>query len=174
MTEKTKIDWVAGYSFSNKNEPDMKRYRYIRRRQDTTEYFLLFSDNADLSSESQMWFNLNEKYYPASVTFPDNLNFSGFKPELRAGIYFEDKKREFSARNFGYSKASSASDFDCNYLPVDEIFTDENINLTDGIKLTEITSPSDSYNASNKQISGYICCKTSFHFKNKPIYRIKS
>ena len=29
---KTKIDWVAGYSFSNKNEPDLKRYRYIRRQ----------------------------------------------------------------------------------------------------------------------------------------------
>ena len=26
----TKIDWVAGYSFSNKKEPDIKRYRYIR------------------------------------------------------------------------------------------------------------------------------------------------
>ncbi len=35
----TRIDWVAGYSFSNKNEPDVKRYRYIRDSQDTTQYF---------------------------------------------------------------------------------------------------------------------------------------
>ena len=50
-------------------------------------------------------------------------------------------------------------------LPVDEIFTDDNINLTDGIKLAEITSLSDSYNASNKQLAGYIAAKLPFSSK---------
>ena len=158
----TRIDWVAGYSFSNKKEPDMKRYRYIRNNQDTTQYMLIFSDNPDLSSESQMWFNLNEKVITASVNFVRQLDFAEFKPEIRAGFYFEDKKREFSARNFGYAKASNESVFGMTTLPVNEIFTDENINLTDGIKLTEITSLSDSYNASNKQIAGYIAAKLPF------------
>jgi hypothetical protein len=62
----TRIDWVAGYSFSNKKEPDMKRYRYIRSDADTTQYFLLFSDNADLSSESQL---------PLLLISPENLIF---------------------------------------------------------------------------------------------------
>jgi len=155
----TKIDWVAGYSFSNKNEPDTKRYRYIRNDQDTTQYFLLFSDNPDLSSESRMWLKLNENIISASVNFVRQFDFSGFKPEIRSGFYFEDKKREFSSRNFGYSKASNQSEFGMTNLPVDEVFTDANINLTNGIKLTEITSLSDSYSASNKQISGYIAAK---------------
>ena len=30
----TKIDWVTGISFSNKNEPDLRRYRYIRSTED--------------------------------------------------------------------------------------------------------------------------------------------
>jgi len=155
----TRIDWVAGYSFSDKNEPDLRRYRYIRSTEDTTQYFLLFNDNADLSSESQMWFTLNEKVFSGSVNFFRQLDFSGFRPELRAGIYLESKSREFTARNFGYSKASQESDFDRTTLPVNEIFVDENINLTDGIKLAEVTSLSDSYSASNKQISGYIALK---------------
>jgi hypothetical protein len=155
----TKIDWVAGFSFSNKNEPDLRRYRYIRSDEDTTQYFLLFNDNADLSSESQMWFRLNEKVFSFSVNFIRQLDLSGFKPELRAGVYIENKTREFTARNFGYSKAGPTSDFDRTTLPVDEIFVDENINLTDGIRLSEVTSLSDSYNASNKQISGYIAVK---------------
>jgi hypothetical protein len=161
----TKIDWVAGFSFSNKNEPDQRRYRYLRSTEDTTEYFLLFNDNADLSSESQMWFTLNEKVFSASVNFFRQLSFSGFRPELRAGIYLENKKRDFTARNFGYSKAGPASDFDRTTLPVDEIFTDENINLTDGIRLAEVTSLSDSYSAANKQISGYISLKIPFSSK---------
>jgi TonB-dependent receptor len=161
----TKIDWVAGYSFSNKNEPDQRRYRYIRSSQDTTQYFLLFGDNADLSSESQTWFSLNEKVISAAVNFFRQLDFSGFRPELRTGIYMENKRREFTARNFGYSKAGPASTFDQTTLPVDQIFIDENINLTDGIKLAELTSLSDSYNASNKQISGYISLKIPFSSK---------
>jgi hypothetical protein len=156
---KTKIDWVAGYSYSNKNEPDTKRYRYLRSEQDTTEYFLLFADNADLSSQSRMWFRLNEDIISTSVNLVKQIDFSGFKPELRAGFYFENKTRDFSARNFGYTKASKSSLFDITTLSVNEIFTDANINLTDGIKLTEITSLSDSYDATNKQLAGYLAAK---------------
>lgn len=158
----SKIEWVAGYSFSNKKEPDMKRYRYIRSTQDTTQYFLLFADNADLSSESQMWVNLNEKIITASANFVKQLTFSEFKPEFRTGFYFEDKQREFGARNFGYSKASNSSLMGSTILPVDQVFADNNLNLTTGIKLSEITSPSDSYNASNNQLAGYVAVKLPF------------
>jgi hypothetical protein len=161
----TRIDWVAGYSYSDKNEPDTKRYRYIRSSQDTTQYFLLFSNNPDLSSESQMWINLREHIVSASANFVRQFNFSGFKPEFRTGFYFEDKKREFAARNFGYSKASSESAFNMTTLPVSEVFTDNNINLTEGIKLAEITSLSDSYNATNKQVAAYIAAKLPFTSK---------
>lgn len=154
-----KIDWVAGYAFSNKNEPDIKRTRYLRDERDTTQYFMLFSDNADLSSQSQMWLNLREDIITASVNFTNEFDFSGFKPELRTGIYLENKVREFKARNFGWATAGSQSELDITTLPADEIFTDENINLTDGVKLSEVTSPSDSYNASNKQISGYLSAR---------------
>lgn len=154
-----KIDWVAGYSFSNKNEPDAKRYRYIRSSEDTTQYFMLFSDNADLSSESRMWFKLNENILSASVNIVKQFHISGFDPELRAGMYLEDKKRDFSARNFGDAKASTNSVLSSTTLPIGEIFTDTNINLANGIKLSEVTSLSDSYNAANKLFSGYVSAK---------------
>lgn len=158
----TKVDWVLGYSLSNKNEPDMKRYRYIRDSQDTSMYFLLFSDNPDLSSQSRMWTKLNESLISGAVNFVKQFNFSEFKPEFRTGIYFEDKNRDFSARNFGYATASNSSTMAMTTLPIDEIFTDNNINLNDGIKLEEITSLSDSYKASNKQIAGYVAAKLPF------------
>ena len=161
----TKFDWVAGYSISNKKEPDMKRYRYIRNTQDTTQYMLIFSDNPDLSSESQMWINLNETVVTLSVNYVKQLTFRESKPEIRAGFYFEDKKREFAARNFGYSKSTNESVMGSTTLPVDRVFADNNINLTTGIKLIEITSPSDSYNASNNQVAGYVAVKLPFTSK---------
>jgi hypothetical protein len=161
----TKIDWVLGYSFSNKKEPDDKRYKYINNSQGNSPYVILFSDNADLSSISRMWFKLNEKLLSGGINLVKEFDFSGFNPELRSGIYLEDKSRIFSARNFGYEKGSSESVLGLTSLPIDKIFIDENINLTDGIKLAEITALSDSYNASNKLLSGYIAAKLPFTSK---------
>lgn len=156
---KTVIDWVAGYSYSNKNEPDIRRYRYIRSDTNDNEYFMLFSDNPDLSSQSRMWFRLSENIYSASVNLIKQLDLNGFMPELKSGVYYEDKNRTFSARNFGYARAGSGSDFARTSLPADEVFTDENINLTSGIKLSEITSLSDSYEAANNLLAGYLALK---------------
>jgi len=153
---RTKIDWIMGYASSNKNEPDTKRYRYLRDEVDTDKYLLLFSDQADLSSQSRMWINLNESTISGSINFTRQMILGGIQPEIKAGLYIEHKDRSFNARNFGYAKGSLASTFGQTYLPVDQIFRDENINLTDGIKLTEVTSLSDSYTAGNNQISGYV------------------
>lgn len=156
---KTKIDWILGYASSNKKEPDTKRYRYLRDETDESRYMLLFSDQPDLSSQSRMWINLRESTMSGMVNYTRQLNMGGFQPELKAGIYIENKDRSFHARNFGYAKASSESVFGQTYLPVEQIFTDANINLTSGIKLSEVTAPSDSYTAGNKQIAAYISTK---------------
>ena len=113
-----------------------------------------------------MWFRLNEKVTSASVNFTRQLNFHGFRPELRAGIYLENKNERIYSKKFRIYKSKQLHLIsDQTTLPVDQIFTDENINLTNGIKLAEITSPSDSYNASNKQIAGYIAVKLPFTSK---------
>lgn len=155
----SKMDWIIGYAVSNKKEPDTKRYRYIRDEADNTKYMLLFSDQADLSSQSRMWINLNEKTISVSLNFTRQLNISGINPEIKAGLYFENKDRSFHARNFGYAKGSPESTFGQSTLPVDQIFTDENINLSNGIKLMEVTALSDSYTASNLQIAGYLSAR---------------
>jgi len=156
---KTRIEWILGYASSNKKEPDTKRYRYLRDETDENKYMLLFSDQPDLSSQSRMWINLSENTMSALINFTRQLDMGGFKPEIKVGLYIENKDRSFHARNFGYAKASLESVFGQTYLPVDQIFTDENINLTTGIKLSEVTALSDSYTAGNNQIAGYLSAK---------------
>jgi hypothetical protein len=153
------LDWIMGYSASIKNEPDTKRCRYIQSLQNPDVYMLLFSDQADLSSLSRMWIHLNENAESAALNLSYRMNISGFRPEIKTGFYFENKDRKFVARNFGYAKGSSESVFGQTTLPIDQIFTNSNINLTNGIKLMEVTSLSDSYTASNHQISGYISAR---------------
>ncbi|HBC80164.1 MAG TPA: TonB-dependent receptor [Bacteroidales bacterium] len=156
---KTKIDWIVGYASSNKREPDTKRYRYLRDETDPDKYMLLFSDQADLSSQSRMWINLKENTLSAMVNFTKQMSFGGFQPEIKAGVYVENKGRTFHARNFGYAKGSAISEFGQTYLPIDQIFTNANINLTNGIKLTEVTALSDSYDAGNNQIAAYLSAR---------------
>lgn len=160
---KISIDWVGGYSFSNKNEPDIRRYRYIRSDTDPTGYFMLFSDNADLSSQSRMWLGLSENLYSLALNIKKEFDLNGFSPALTGGIYYEDKNRSFDARNFGYAMGSSNSVFRTVHLPVEAIFAEENINQTTGIRLSEITSLSDSYEANNNLIAGFLAAKIPFH-----------
>ncbi|MCX6335437.1 MAG: carboxypeptidase-like regulatory domain-containing protein [Bacteroidia bacterium] len=157
--ESTKLDWVLGYAYSNKKEPDTRRFRYIRDQVDTSRYMLLFADQADLSSQSRMWIDLVEHTTSGSVNFTRKLIINSFMPEIKTGLYYEQKQRSFNARNFGYAKGSSASVFGQTTLAVSGIFNDANLNLTDGIKLMEVTSLSDSYTASNLQMAGYLTAK---------------
>jgi len=154
-----KTEWIGGYSYSARNEPDTKRYRYIRSQNDPNLYLLLFGDQADLSSVSRMWIKLHENTITGAVNFSFRPAMSGTTAELRTGLYYENKAREFNARNFGYAKGSINSSFGQTNLPVEEIFRDENINLNDGIRLMEMTSLSDSYTASNLQVAGYVSAR---------------
>jgi hypothetical protein len=154
---RSKLEWILGYATSGKKEPDTKRYRYSRDQVDTTVYNLDFPNGAyGTDSQSRMWLNLSEKTESVALNYTQQLDFSGFKPEIKSGFYYENKVRGFKARNFTYNMASSTSTFGQTSLPIDEIFVNDNINLTNGIKLREYTSLNDSYDASNNQIAGYL------------------
>lgn len=153
--DKGMIDFTLGYSLSSKNEPDIRRYRYISE-DDIEPYIIMFGNNPDLSSVSRMWLYLNENNFSGQVNFSRKLRKNHFETEFKTGLYAETRNRTFSARNFGYALGSLQSDFSITSLPVSEIFSPENINLTDGIKLKEITALSDSYSANGKVFAGYI------------------
>jgi len=152
---KTIIDGTAGYSVSSKNDPDIKRYRYISP-DGVSPYLILFGSYPDLSSVSRMWLNLNENTISGLVNLMQKFRFRNIESEFKTGVYAEQRSRSFTARNFGYAQASNISTFTATSLPVNEIFSPSNINLTDGIKLKEITALSDSYNAKSAILATYI------------------
>lgn len=158
----TTIDLTMGYSLSSKDEPDIKRYRYINNDIETTPYAILFGNNPDLASVSRMWLELNEDNISAALNFSQKYNLHKTFFEFKTGIFVDTKKRTFTARNFGYAVSNDESPFTSTSLPVGEIFQSENINLEDGIKLKEITSLSDSYDASAMILAGYLNLRMKF------------
>jgi outer membrane receptor for ferrienterochelin and colicin len=162
----TIIDLTLGYSLSSKDEPDIKRYRYINNDVETTPYTILFGNNPDLASVSRMWLKLDEDNISAALNFTQKYNLHNTLFEFKAGLFADTKQRAFTARNFGYAVSSDESPFTSTSLPIGEIFQDENINLEQGIKLKEITSLSDSYEASAMILATYLNLRIKFNTRS--------
>jgi len=160
---KTVIDFTAGYALSSRNEPDIRRYRYISNDGETSPYILLFGNNPDLSSVSRMWLGLDETNYSGMLNILHKFSVgNSVSAEIKTGFLAETRVRSFNARNFGYAISEDTSPFSATSLPVQEIFAPENINLTDGLRLKEITALSDSYEASSGLLAGYASLRLRF------------
>lgn len=167
---KTKIDWVTGYSSAVRDEPDMKRLKHTLNENSTDpnkgSYFMVFPVNPLTANAGRVYMNLVENVYSAAVNLEHTFNLMKIKPTLKSGIYSEKKDRAFKARKLGYVVSNSTLyDTRIGYLPLNQMFHDDNINSTTGIKLDEETSKSDSYDGSNSQIAGYLAIQIPFTAK---------
>jgi outer membrane receptor protein involved in Fe transport len=164
---KTKIDWIGGYSRATRDEPDMKRLK-LTLNENTTDpnngkYYMVFPVNPLTANAGRVYMKLLENVYSAAANLEHTFSLMEIHPTLKTGIYTEKKDRDFSARKLGYVVSSSSQyDTRIGYLPLDQMFRDENINTTTGIKLDEETGKSDSYQGSNSQIAGYLAIQVPF------------
>lgn len=167
---KTKIDWITGYSRAVRDEPDLKRIKLTmnENKNDANygRYYMVFPSNPLTANAGRVYMNLGENVYSAAANLEHTFSVLNIKPTLKAGVYGEKKDRDFSARKLGYV-ASDRSQYDTKigYLPFDQMFADGNINTTTGIKLAEETGKSDSYSGSNNQLAGYLALQIPFSKK---------
>lgn len=85
------------------------------------------------------------------------------KLELKAGVFFQYRERQFNIRQFGmdfYNGPGISKNFDLAYLSEDKIFAPENMSVTSGglggFKAIEITKPDDNYHATSKLFGSYV------------------
>ena len=162
--DRSKLNWTLGYSYSNRKEPNQKRLTTILNTTQGdphfNEYGLALGNTASPKYAGIVYQHLGEHIFNANVNYHHSFEIGNLKPELITGIYYEYKTRKFNARLLGFRKSNeSLFNQDLPYMSFDSIFTDKNINSTDGIKLAETTNPSDSYTAYNNQIAGFITLK---------------
>jgi hypothetical protein len=160
FNEKTSVDWVMGYGYSFRDEPDYRRYRSdLDTITSGVTMYVPFGAAASYFM-GRFYSEMEEKTTTAAASVTQRITFSGkpgFIPEVSLGFFYEDKGRSFVSRNIGYVRANTLS-FDQGLLdvPVDSLFHKENINLSNGIKIDEQTNPSDSYEAYNNQKAAYL------------------
>jgi TonB-dependent receptor len=159
FSDRTSIDWVGGYSWSFRDEPDYRRFRSDLDTTDRTLSLYVPVGAAATYFMGRFYSEMKENNYTAALNFKHKFRFTNlefFEPEFSAGFFFEDKDRTFDARNLGYTRANS-SQFDQSliYVSIDSLFHPTNINHTTGIRIDEQTNPSDSYSADNNLLAGY-------------------
>lgn len=160
VKDKTNVDWVIGYNNSYRDQPDYKRFRY--NLDGTTPILLVPQGSAQTFNLGRTNIQMTEASYTAGVNLVQKIvvkkaaqKEDNKELELKAGVYYELKDRQFDARNLGYVQASSAN-FNIGSLPIEQIFAPGNINNTTGVKIDEQTNPNDSYTAKNTLLAYYV------------------
>ncbi|MBC7278457.1 hypothetical protein, partial [Nocardioides sp.] len=143
--QKNKLDWVTGYALSYRNEPDLKQLRTTLQDEPLiphyNEYYAAVGITPSVSDAGRVYMKLVEHIASLGVNYERKLKIGNWEPTLKSGTYGEFKARNFDARILGFAKNSSYTE--SVWLPIDQIFSVENINTSpDGFLLRESTSKS--------------------------------
>ena len=93
FSDANKLDWTAGYSYANRNQPD-------RRQIERDKRFGQF----ELDDILRQFVRLDENIYSAGVNYHRIITAGSFSPALKAGAYAELRSRDYNTRYFSYNR----------------------------------------------------------------------
>ncbi len=153
-----KYTWTLGYTDLFKNSPDLRKIKYLQDPSTGKFTAQVSPGSPDINNGGGRYYSyLFENVYSFSHQFSQKINLGNFDFDLNLGNYVEYKKRNFEARELGYSLVvNSAETRNMLSLPINEIFADENVGGDGHFKISEITADYDKYNASNRLIASFV------------------
>jgi len=157
FNDKTKIEWVAGYNSSNRDQPDYRRYRTNLDGQ-SGQVSVQVPNTVDPNFLGRFFSKMNESAYSGGLSVKQLFNTENplLSPEIKVGGFYEHKERSFSARNIGYKKSGTTLDPALVNLPIGELMQPQNINNNGGLAIGEQTYKKNSYSAQNDLLAGYV------------------
>lgn len=162
------VEWMLGYNYSYRNQPDYRMYLQDVDTATGTTSLRIQTGSATPEVLGRFFSKMKENDGTASIAY--NHKFVSQKhaviSTLSAGAFMDYKNRSFNARNMGFIVANLAT-FDVNLRnnTIQELMQTENINNTTGIKLDEQTNKSDSYTADNLQAATFVNYELAFNSK---------
>ena len=166
--EKTKYNWSLGYSYSDREMPDLKRIKYTKASGTADSNYI--AQVAPVTDPVNGGGRFYSKLKEHTISYNHNLkqtllDLGNAHIDLNLGSYFEYKARTFSSRNFAYVINPGASAQILNKLPIDQIFASKNVGIPNGFNLGELTDKSTGYTAQNILMAPYISTSMKFFKK---------
>jgi outer membrane receptor protein involved in Fe transport len=162
------FNWIGGYSNVQRTIPNMRRVVYQKSalsEDDTTaQYVAVVQNNGTIptAAGNMFWSETKEQIYSFNYNLSIPWDLKNVKNIFKIGGFQQYRDRDFSARNFGFSRYKTSDvSFDNSLLllPENEIFAPEHLGLMEngkgGFKLEEATKVSDSYTASSMLHAGF-------------------
>lgn len=168
----TKLNWITGFGYTGRWEPDWKRIGYQRVTGATGAdgQLIPFQAVAPVDPNpinlGRFFSKLNERVLTLAVNGEHAFgNPTDREPnKIRFGIYGERKDRDYSAHFYGYTNVGNASSI--LQGNVGSIFTPQNVTGVDGgLTLKDGTKDLDSYNGINNYYAAYLSGDLNFGSK---------
>ncbi|MCX7929425.1 MAG: TonB-dependent receptor [Chlorobi bacterium] len=167
MLGNASLEWKVGYSQSNRNEPDFRRFRFARQTPHDDAYIEPYTSDiiaftplaqGDGVRAGRFFSNLDDRSYTGGF----DLKLPVGDVTLKTGVYTEQRQRTFRARSFTYVPGPEFSlDYSVFTLPdsvqwadPSRIFQPENLG-PHGIGISEDSRLADAYDASERLYAGY-------------------
>lgn len=156
------FEWIGGYNYLNRDEPDYRRFRTFRLISSGEEgYQMQLPPSANLFETGRFYSDLTDSGIAGGMSLEKKFGSSSDKrtPSIKVGYFVENKSREFNARYVSYLYPGFFDPQigeDLIRLPLSDIFAPENIRSQDGFVIEEGTRPSDTYTGENLLVAGYV------------------
>lgn len=170
-SHKLKLNYGLGLSQLSRTTPDLRRIRYQRSSEDTTQaYSVAISNTAQPDIAGRFYSDQQDLIYSA---FADvEKPYEKWKTTLKAGVYFQQKNRDFQARQIGYVWGGIFANQALASLTQDKIFAAQNLG-SNGFIVNEATTPSDAYRAGSTLYATYLRAESKPVEKLRLIYGVR-
>jgi TonB-dependent receptor len=197
LPKSIKFNWIAGYSNIERNIPNLRRMLYAKEYtpgvdNSSVPFQAAIPSSGTSPSAGGNVFYSNNKEQISSLNYDLTVpfEFSNVKSTIKLGAYHQFRNRDFSSRQFGFSKYSSGSKVGFNnsllLLSEDLIFSSANMGIIQpyqpaangnaavkgigGFKLEEVTKLNDAYNATSFLNAAYAMIDNKFSSKIRLIW----
>ncbi len=156
------LNWILGLNYLGESEPDLRRFRTFRSKTapEGTPFTMQLPPSSNLFETGRYFGNMRETGLSNGVNINKKIGGTEERPRLlKAGYLVDYRFRDFSARYFSYLypgfNDGSIGD-SLSKLPLDVIFSPENVRTSNGFIIEEGTRTIDAYTASNFLTAGYV------------------
>jgi outer membrane receptor protein involved in Fe transport len=157
--EDIKYNWTAGYTDVFKNQPNLRRIKYIAQNPDSPFYATVASNVDPVFGGGRTYSQLYEHVYSFNHQFSKKIHFNEhYSFTINMGNYLEAKRRNFDLRWFSYTLTTikNPNATWLKLLPLDQIFIDSNVGFKNKFIMDEGTNSGDKYTGKNDLIASFI------------------
>jgi len=168
----TKLNWITGFGYTGRWEPDWKRVRYQRTTGSVgadgqpAAFEITVPNDPNPVDIGRFYSKLGERVWSGIVNYEHTFGTPADREpnRLRAGLYDERKDRDFSARFYGYQRIGNASAI--TRQAIGSVFDPRNVTgMPGGLSLLDGTKGIDSYEANQNYGAAYVSGDINFGAK---------